>query len=276
MNTTTLTSFPTSPPTILHPLGRILRHTGLWLFFLVFALRSNAQVTFTAGSMMAQPSSTIEVPVTVANFASIAGFQLSMAWDPDVLSFTGITNFDLDKEELFDYNEFSPGSLYLLWQSDDPNSGFTVEDGHTVFTLQFSVTGSAGDSTWVSFVDEPHEPEVVNADNVIMPLEFTFGLVRVDEESSATFLPESPVQMQIIPNPCREWCDVLLTVREAMDVQIRILDLSGQTVYHIERHLEPGQQEVSLPAVQALASGGYFIMVETRKSRYIKKMLVQK
>lgn len=265
-----------SSPHIDQLTGKVHRITGILTFFLFFAFQAGAQVTFTAGSMMAQPSSTIEVPITVSNFTNITGLQLSMAWDPDVLSFTGVTNIDLDKVELFDYNEFFPGSLYLLWWSDDPNSGFTVQDGHTIFTLQFTVVGKTGDSTWVSFVDEPHEPEVVNADNIIMPLEFTYGMVRVDEESSATFLPESPVQMQIIPNPCREWCDVLLTVREAMEVQIRILDLTGQTVYHIERHLEPGQQEVSLPAVQALASGGYFIMVETRKSRYIKKMLVQK
>jgi hypothetical protein len=276
MNTTSLTSPATSPQAYSLAGTWPFRLLGVLPLMLAFTLIGQAQVSFSAGSMVAQPTSTIEVPITVANFQGIAGLQLSLAWDPDVLSFTGITNFDLDKQELFDYNEFSPGSLYLLWQANNPDTGFSVEDGHTIFTLQFSVIGQTGDSTWVSFVDEPHEPEVVNFDNQILALEFSFGLIMVDEESSLLFTPESPMTMQIIPNPCREWCDVLLSVRESMDVQIRILDLTGQTVYHIARHLEPGTQEVSLPAVQALASGGYFIMVETRQSRYIKKMLIQK
>lgn len=235
-----------------------------------------AQLRFSAGSMIASPGSTIEVPIQVQQFDSIGGFQLSLDWDPQVISFNGITNFDLDKVENFDYVENTPGSLYLFWFAQDVEKGYSLEDDHTIFTLQFAVVGEIGDSTWVRFVDVPYEPEAVDWDDNLLSLEFSFGLIKVDEQSSVSTLPASPVVIQIIPNPCRDWCDVLLTVQEPLDVQIRIIDLTGKTVYHTDRHLEPGQQEVSLPAVQALSSGGYYIMVETTQSRYIKKMSIQK
>lgn len=255
----------------------VTHHILVHLFLLLAVVPVlQAQVGFSIGSQIAQPGTTIEVPVQVAQFDNIGGFQFSLAWDPAVISFQEVTNYDLDKIELFDYHEDMPGSFRAVWQADNPDTGFSVEDGHTIFTLKFVVVGSVDDSTWISFSDVPLEPEVVNYNNDIMPVEFTFGLVRVDEGSAARALASGPIVVQIIPNPCREWCDVLLSVTQSMDVHIRVVDLSGNTVYQIDRHLEPGQQEVSLPAVQALASGGYFIMVETSGSRYIKRMLVQK
>jgi hypothetical protein len=247
------------------------------ILLLTFALPGQAQLGFTAGSKIVHPDETIEVPITVSNFDSIGGFQLSFAWDTAVVSFNTITNFNLDKIENFEFAVMGPGSLFLYWFAENVDAGYSVSDGDTIFSLEFTVTGNVGDSTWVSFVDEPNAPEAVDYDDNKLPLEFTFGLLVVDNPSSTTTIPSAaPLVMQIVPNPCREWCDVQLTVTEPMDVQVQIMDLSGQIVFNITRHLEPGQQEVSLQATEALANGGYFIIVQSERSRYIKKMVIQK
>lgn len=263
-------------PALSLPLAGLLRSLSILALLLSGALTAQAQLGFRAASLIAQKGQIIEVPIQVSNFDSIGGFQLSMTWDTNILDFKAITNFGLDKIENFDYSEITTGALFYYWYAENVDTGFSVEDDDTIFTLQFEVIGDQGDSTWVSFVDEPNAPEAVDYQDQVLPLEFTYGLVVVDEASSTIELPQSPIMMQVIPNPCREWCDVRLTLNESLDVTIQVVDLAGQVVYQDKRHMEPGQQEVSLPANQALAGGGYFIVVETDRGRYIKKMLVQK
>ncbi len=246
-------------------------------FLLVFALSTTqAQVGFIAESQVASPGSVIHLPVKVTEFDSISGFQLSIEWDTLVLQFDSISNYDLEKIENFDWALDTFHRMSMFWYADDVYSGFSTENGHTIFTLSFTVIGTLGDSSWVSFVDEPLAPEVIDYNDDPVPIDFTYGLVQVQENSAVVpaFIP--PLKMQIIPNPCREWCDVQLEVSQATDVILQVVNLAGSVVYELERHLMPGNQDISIPAADALHSGGYYVIVITEQGRYIKRMLVQK
>ena len=201
------------------------------------------------------------MPIKVSEFDSISGFQLSIGWDTLVLQFDSISNFDLEKFENFDWALDSFHRMSMFWYADDVYSGFSTEDGHTIFTLSFTVIGSLGDSSWVSFLDEPLSPEVIDYNDLPVPIDFTYGLIHVQEKSAIvpSFVPN--LKMQIIPNPCREWCDVQLEVSQPTDVVLQVVNLAGAVVYELERHLLPGNQDISIPAAEALHSGGYYIIV---------------
>ena len=246
------------------------------LLILMGVTFSHAQVSFLAESMIASPGSVIDVPIKVSEFDSISGFQLSITWDTLVLQFDSITNYDLEKIENFDWALDSFHRMSMFWYADDVYSGYSVENGHTIFTLRFTVIGEMGDSSWVSFTDEPLSPEVIDYNDDPVAIDFTYGLIQVQENSAIVpaFVP--PLKMQIIPNPCREWCDVQLEVSQATDVVVQVINLSGAVVYELERHLYPGQQDISIPAGDALNSGGYYVIVTSEQGRYIKRMLIQK
>ncbi|MBK7343615.1 MAG: hypothetical protein IPJ06_11325 [Saprospiraceae bacterium] len=251
---------------------RILWSTLMLIFSVSF---TQAQVAFIAESMAAEPGSTIHVPIKVSEFDSISGFQLSITWDTLVLQFDSISNYDLEKSKTLT----GPGLLHrmsMFWYADDVYSGFSTENGHTIFTLSFTVIGSLGDSSWVSFTDEPLSPEVIDYNDLPVPIDFTYGLIQVQEKSAIVpaFIPA--LKMQIIPNPCREWCDVQLEVSQPTDVILQVVNLAGAVVYELERHLLPGNQDISIPAADALHSGGYYIIVTSEQGRYIKRMLIQK
>lgn len=252
---------------------RILWSTLMLIFSVSF---SQAQVAFIAESMAAEPGSTIHVPIKVSEFDSISGFQLSITWDTLVLQFDSISNYDLEKIENFDWALDSFHRMSMFWYADDVYSGFSTENGHTIFTLSFTVIGSLGDSSWVSFTDEPLSPEVIDYNDLPVPIDFTYGLIQVQEKSAIVpaFIPA--LKMQIIPNPCREWCDVQLEVSQPTDVILQVVNLAGAVVYELERHLLPGNQDISIPAADALHSGGYYIIVTSEQGRYIKRMLIQK
>ncbi len=252
---------------------RILWSTLLLIFSISL---SQAQVSFIAESMVAQPGANIHLPIKVSDFDSISGFQLSITWDTLVLQFDSISNFDLEKIENFDWALDSFHRMSMFWYADDVYSGFSTENGHTIFTLSFTVIGEIGDSSWVSFTDEPLAPEVIDYNDLPVPIDFTYGLIQVQENSAIVpaFVPN--LKMQIIPNPCREWCDVQLEVSQPTDVVLQVVNLAGSVVYELERHLIPGNQDISIPAAEALHSGGYYIIVTSEQGRYIKRMLVQK
>ena len=270
MNTTRMTSNVIERPV------RFIRSTFLAALFLGLSCTVlTAQLNFTAGSMIAEPGTTIEVPVTVSQFDSIAGFQLSMNWDADVLSFNAITQFDLDNIDNFDYNAGADDTLTMFWFAEDVETGYSVDDGHQIFTLEFTVVGAIGDSSWVSFIDEPLSPEAVDYKDDIVPIELTYGVVMIDEQSSTDVTLPTPIHMQIIPNPCREWCDLIVEVETPVTARLQVVSYAGHVVYEIEKELFSGQQEISLPAAEALQSGGYYVIVESLQGRYIKKLMVQ-
>ncbi|MCF8239304.1 MAG: hypothetical protein K9I85_14170 [Saprospiraceae bacterium] len=273
-------SAPCAGRSFVSPIGSskpYLHSAIIGAFLLVFSLSTaSAQVGFIAESVVASPGSVLHLPIKVTEFDSISGFQLSIEWDTLVLQFDSISNFDLEKIENFDWALDSIHRMSMFWYADDVYSGFSTENGHTIFTLSFTVIGQMGDSSWVSFVDEPLTPEVIDYNDNPVPIDFTYGLVQVQENSAVVpaFIP--PLKMQIIPNPCREWCDVQLEVSQATDVIVQVVNLAGAVVYELESHLLPGHQDISIPAAEALHSGGYYVIVITEQGRYIKRMLIQK
>jgi hypothetical protein len=252
--------------------------------FVIFLVSSNAisgfaqpgPLQFSAPTIKAVPGTIIEVPIRVSGFDSVVGMQFSLCWDSLVLSFMDVTNYDLEKVELFDFFSQNAGSFNCVWQANDVFVGYSVPNEHIIFTLQFEVIGAIGDSTALMFVGPDKENEALHVSDNLFDLDYQEGMVYIDEMSGVINFPADLLQMEVLPNPCKEWCDVQFKAAEPMNVHLQLVDFSGRTVYQIDRRLEAGVQEVSLSAVEALPSGGYFLIVESGRHRSVRKMMIQK
>jgi hypothetical protein len=244
-----------------------------------FSISGSAQsgpLQFSAPVTNAAPGTIIEVPIRVSGFDSVVGMQFSLCWDSLVLSFMDVTNYDLEKVELFDFYSQQAGSFNCVWQAEDVFVGYTVPNEHIIFTLQFEVLGAIGDSTALSFVGLDKENEALHVSDNLFDLDYQEGMVYIEEMSGVINFPADLLKMEVLPNPCKEWCDVQFIATEPMNVHLQLIDFSGRTVYQIDRRLEVGVQEVSLSAVEALPSGGYFLIVESGRHRSVRKMMIQK
>ncbi len=103
---------------------------------------SNAPITI-AHSMEACPGSTMTIPVTVNSFNSIGTVNLTMNYDPAVLTFlSGINNSGFPGLTI---SSPSAGTITLNGSSA---SGITYPDNSTLFSLNFSYLGGVSPLNW--------------------------------------------------------------------------------------------------------------------------------
>lgn len=100
--------------------------------------------------------------IRVDNFTDVESMQFSMSWDPAIISYSRVANFNLMNLNQASFNNGGPGSLRAIW--DPGNAGsVTLNNNTRIFDLCFNIVGSSGQMSDVDFVDTP------------LPIEFNTG-----------------------------------------------------------------------------------------------------
>ncbi|MEQ1747651.1 MAG: cohesin domain-containing protein, partial [Saprospiraceae bacterium] len=122
----------------------------------------------------------VSVDVRVANFASTAGYQFSMSWDPAVLQFQSVTPKlpGMSGSGNFNTANASAGMFSHLFFEQGLGT-LNLSDGSVLFTLNFIATGAAGTSSPINFGDTP--TPIVAYDGGLQPLTVSAlaGLVHI-------------------------------------------------------------------------------------------------
>ncbi len=128
----------------------------------------NGDALVNIAALNAEPGSTICVPITVNDFDAIASLQFSLQWDPAVLQFSEVTNFNLPDLTANGFNttNVATGQTAMAW-FDNSAQGVTLADGATLFEICFTVLGAVGTNTTIVFTDVPTQREAATADNTI-------------------------------------------------------------------------------------------------------------
>lgn len=103
-----------------------------------------------------QNGETVCVPVTVMDFVNIETMEFRFQWDPTVIEYVGVQNFNLNGNISGVFNELNTddGKLAMAWADQDFMGGVTRADGETIFEICFDVIGQTGD-----FSDIARDPE---------------------------------------------------------------------------------------------------------------------
>lgn len=117
-------------------------------------------VLFLLPDAIAVPDGELSVPIEVSNFDEIAGLQFTLSWDPEILTFTGITPHGIPATPEDYATEFTQtGRLTFAWTA--PNEGVSVEDGKSLFAVNFRIKGGySKKATSLAFVGDPTPCEV--------------------------------------------------------------------------------------------------------------------
>lgn len=128
---------------------------------------------FYSDTLTALTGDTVCFPVRVDNFTNILGYQFSMGWDTAVASFVKISypNPQLLLPSLtnssFNFSFTNQGKLTTSWIADDATNGQTLPNNSILFYLCLKAKGSSGQSTLVSFTNNPLEIEVSDKSKII-------------------------------------------------------------------------------------------------------------
>lgn len=173
-------------------------------------------------TMNADSGSTVCVPFTVSDFDGIASLQFSLAWDPAILQFTEVTNFNLPdlSEAGFNTTNVANGQTAMAW-FDNTAQGVTLTDGSTIFEICFLVIGNTGSTSAINFSDNPTPREAATAATTI-PFTETNGAVTVGSGVVDPPPPPPPTGDGII-----NIANVLATPNESVCVPVTVRDFNN-------------------------------------------------
>lgn len=109
------------------------------------------------------------IDIKANNFQSVAGYQFTLDWNEDLLSFTEVNNFQLAGINPSNFGtQFSAdGKLTTVWTAYDPAAGESIADNSTLFSVCFDVIGQEETTTNIVFTDSPSNIEVVLVDEAM-------------------------------------------------------------------------------------------------------------
>lgn len=221
--------------------------------------------------------STLNLPVTVINFDSIAAVQFVIRWDPEVLQLDTISNLNLPGLEVDEdfglTNALDSGILRFAWSSTDLNIGTTRPDGATIYSLIFKVIGANNSSAGLMFTELPPNTyfEVVNASGQA----FTMNQAQIDNGFVAvgfTVATGEPglneLDAQVAPNPFSGAARLYFELSQATEVRWTITDPAGRRLLDKHEKLPAGRQILELEAGLLPTRGTYYLLLQAgAKSR---------
>jgi len=128
---------------------------------------------FYSDTLVGLTGDTVCFPVRVDNFTNIVGYQYSMGWDTAIASFVKISypnpqllNGPLTNSS-FNTNFINKGIITTNWLADNATNGQTLPNNSILFYLCLKAKGTSGQSTLVSYTNNPLEIEVLNSNGAV-------------------------------------------------------------------------------------------------------------
>ncbi len=165
-------------------ISRLLSSASFLLCVTGLSLPAHAEITITGGHVVADPGSSITVPVAIVSDEDPMGWEIHVIYDPDVVSLTDIAEGDfLDAWDgsMFWSHGIVPGEAAALAFS---LAGSTIAHGAgTLVDLHFTVNADADPGTVTTVALE----EVMFSDDVgvEIPSEVIGGSITVTGEADA-------------------------------------------------------------------------------------------
>src|SRR6186997_1097326 len=157
---------------------------GLILIWMVSLPLKAEQPIFNISSLDATHGQIIDVDFHVDNFSNIISVQYSVNWDPAVLKFRTIKNFNPNVPGLTASvfgtppNLVDNGKFTLTW-FESSVTPITIPDGSLFYTVEFEVLGNPCDNSPVAITSDPLEIEVSEPNEVLVGLVANNGEVNV-------------------------------------------------------------------------------------------------
>ena len=148
--------------------------------------------TIIASSFNGNPGDTVCIDFTVQDFDEITRMQYTINWEPNVMQFIGVQDFNLTSLSNVNFLDDQVLSLGVLGVEWELAAGASVTDGTSIFTACFKLIGDPDDCTQVSFdeIPWPIQVETTTSSNTNVGLNGQEGQVCTENPLSfKTSLP---------------------------------------------------------------------------------------
>jgi len=206
------------------------------------------EVQFNIGNYFVNPGDEIIIPVRVKDFTNIAGYQFTISWNSEVLSFNEVSNNAL--LGYYGFQATKEGFLTTSWNETN-GAAVTLENNTVVFELKYNIAGGYNSDSDIKIGSEITPGESYNG---------KLELLNIMSSSGSVIVNGLNPTLQINPNPFSNIATIVFTLPEAETVSIVIYDLLGRVISQAEAEYEAGRHNIEWSA-DKLNKGIYFVRI---------------
>ena len=223
----------------------------LLIFFLSLSLNVSG-IDLYMDSIQSTTGSQISMPVYVNGFTDITSMQGSITFDVSVISYLNVSNFNLPGLSISSFGTTQTGQGILTYSWYDASlQGVTVADSTQLFAIDFTVIGTSGQSSNVSFSNSPTSLEVVdNSFNVLSPV-YTDGYILVNYVSD---VQDNEHIISLYPN--------IVKINENINIKglsteeiIAVYDLNGKRI---------NNYKLTINKIRFLQKGIFYLLIDRK------------
>ena len=260
----------------MNPIRRILT---LLIFILVAIVPISAQLSLLPDTSITDVGGKAEVNIRVKNFKNLTGMQFSLYWNPAILKYDTVTNFNLPglSADMIgaDPDTLAAGKIGLLWTSFQP-LGNMMSDGSTMLTFVFDVIGKKGESTLVQIGDSPVFSEAYDTTGADVGVNKGIGKVSIKFPVNNVELYSTDVAYKLFnpdPNPFVNNTKISWEMPEPGTAAIIISDLTGKQVFQHKSNFNKGKNFITLDRNNLPAPGNYVITMKSNNTTLSRKLI---
>lgn len=200
----------------------------------------------------------VVVPVIWRNDRPVEGYQYTLSFDPDVLTFEQAQPLSKEMEnEHFGLTLVDEGLILISWVGDEATRG-------SDFELRFRAKAAGRLSEVLSLSNQPLKAEAYGGDQTVYSVALTF-----ESDDKALQI------LSVSPNPFRDKTSIVLNLQQEGDVEMTLRDGLGQVVYQSKMFFPKGHSEWIVPGSD-LPSGVYHCTLRYGDHIQTKTLLIQK
>ena len=193
-----------------------------------------------------------EIDLKTSESLDLAGYQMTIEFDPAILEWVRATEGDLENHSLEQFNlkNVEQGWLSTNWVKA---TGQYLPKGASIMKLHFIAQNEAQLKDVLAITSSKTKAEIYTSKGDIMDLQLTFDGPTVEQD------------LQLFPNPLKDISQVVYYLKESTPVQLTILNAKGQLLKVIlDEEQGVGWQSIDVENM-GLARGMYWIRLNKGK-----------
>ncbi|MEO7174393.1 MAG: T9SS type A sorting domain-containing protein [Saprospiraceae bacterium] len=196
-----------------------------------------------------------------SDFNSIEGFQFTLNFDQNALSFSGIESGKLDiSEDNFGLTMLDRGQITSSWNQIE---GLSTDPNDVVFRMNFIAKSDGTLSDMIRMSSDYTPAEAYNGASELMNLNLKFESLNQAYEL-----------YQNVPNPVLNSTMIGFNLPEEMAAKLTIFDVNGKVLKTVQQMFNKGDNQVKLTRLELASAGVLFYTLETADFTATKQMIL--
>ncbi len=193
------------------------------------------------------PGRKIKVPVYAKGFKNVTTFGFSLGWNANKLKYASLTDFNPAlnmSTSNFNTSNIDKGRIGVSWYVLNLN-GTSLNDTDTLFSIEFNAVGQDGDSTLLSFIDNPIATNFSNQTENFK-LNISNGVVKIRTVLIGVNSKQLPEHFSLFPNPSSNVIHLDMEGKNLNKASVVIVSSDGKLYsVSLETYKEHGVMDIS-------------------------------